>query len=126
MLFVAVAFSLMLSSCKKDPEPLALESLMAGTIDLNGATSPTNVPVNPTIVATFNVDVNPATATAANITMVQDYDDAPVPLTITVSGNTITVVPQASLGTGALYQLSFGAGLMSTDALPIWRRTDVN
>jgi len=119
MLFVAVAFSLMLSSCKKDPEPLALESLMAGTIDLNGATSPTNVPVNPTIVATFNVDVNPATATAANITMVQDYDDAPVPLTITVSGNTITVVPQASLGTGALYQLSFGAGLMSTDALPI-------
>ncbi len=119
MLFVAVAFSLMLSSCKKDPEPLALESLMAGTINLNGATSPTNVPVNPTIVATFNVDVNPATATAANITMVQDYDDAAVALTITVSGNTITVVPQTSLGTGALYQLSFGAGLMSTDALPI-------
>jgi hypothetical protein len=119
MLFVAVAFSMMLSSCKKDPEPLSLESLMAGTIDLNGATSPSNVPVNPTIVATFNVDVNPATATAANITMVQDYDDAAVPLTITVSGNTITVVPQANLGTGALYQLSFGAGLMSTDALPI-------
>jgi len=119
MLFVAVAFSLMLSGCKKDPEPLSLESLMAGTIDLNGATSPTNVPVNPTIVATFNVDVNPATATAANITMVQDYDDAPVALTITVSGNSITVVPQTSLGTGALYQLSFGAGLMSTDALPI-------
>jgi uncharacterized lipoprotein YajG len=39
LLFVAVAFSLMLSSCKKDPEPLALESLMAGAIDLNGATS---------------------------------------------------------------------------------------
>ncbi len=119
MLFAAVAFSLMLSSCKKDPEPLALESIMAGTIDLNGATSPSNVPVNPTIVATFNVDVDPATATASNITMVQDYDDAPVPLTITVAGNTITVVPQASLGTGALYQLSFGAGLMSTDALAI-------
>jgi len=119
MLFAAVAFSLMLSSCKKDPEPLALESLMAGTIDLNGATSPSNVPVNPTIVATFNVDVDPATATTSNITMVQDYDDAPVPVTITVAGNTITVVPQASLGTGALYQLSFGAGLMSTDALAI-------
>jgi Bacterial Ig-like domain len=119
MLFVAVAFSLMLSSCKKDPEPLALESIMAGTIDLNGATSPGNVPVSPTIVATFNVEVDPLTATTANITMVQDYDDADVPLTVTVSGKTITIVPQASLGTGALYQLSFGAGLMSTDALAV-------
>jgi len=119
LLFIAVAFSLMLTSCKKDPEPLALESLMAGTIDLNGATSPSNVPVNPTIVATFNVNVDPATATAANITMLQDYDDANVALTITTSGNDITIVPQANLGTGALYQLSFGAGLMSTDGLAI-------
>ncbi len=79
-------FSLMLTSCKKDREPLALESLMAGTIDLNGATSPSNVPVNPTIVATFNVNVDPATATAANITMLQDYDDANIALTITTSG----------------------------------------
>jgi hypothetical protein len=119
VLLLAAAFSLMLTSCKKDPDPLALESLMAGTIDLNGATSPTNVPVNPTIVATFNVDVDPATATAANITMVQDYDDASVALTITASGKTITIVPQANLGTGALYQLSFGAGLKSVDALAI-------
>ncbi len=119
MLLFAAAFALMLTSCKKDPEPLALSTLMAGTIDLNGATSPSNVPVNPTIVAKFNVDVDPATATATNITMVQDYDDAPVALTITASGNTITIVPQANLGTGALYQLSFGAGLKSVDALAI-------
>jgi len=119
MLFVVVAFSLMLSSCKKDPEPLALESLMAGTIDLNGATSPNNVPVSPTIVATFNVEVDPATATTTNITMVQDYDDDAIDLTVTAAGKTITIVPQASLGTGALYQLSFGAGLKSVDALAI-------
>lgn len=119
LLFVAVAFSIMLTSCKKDPEPLALDSLMAGSIDLNGATSPNNVPVSPTIVANFNVAVDPATATTSNITMVQDYDDADVPLTVTVSGKTITIVPQASLGTGALYQLSFGAGLKSVDNLAI-------
>ncbi len=119
LLFVAVAFSLMLNGCKKEPEPLALASLMAGTIDLNGATSPSNVPVSPTIVATFNVEVDPLTATAANITMVQDYDDAPITLNVTSSGKTITIVPQASLGTGALYQLSFGAGLKSTDGLAI-------
>jgi len=87
LLLFAVAFTLMLTGCKKDPEPLALESLMAGTIDLNGATSPSNVPVNPTIVATFNVDVDPATATASTITMVQDYDDAPVALTINASAS---------------------------------------
>jgi hypothetical protein len=119
LLFVAVAFSLMLSSCKKDPEPLALVSLMTGSIDLNGATSPNNVPVNPSIVATFNVEVDPATATTTNITMVQDYDDADIPLTVTTAGKTITIVPQANLGTGALYQLSFGAGLKSVDALAI-------
>ena len=115
----AAAFSLMLTSCKKDPEPLALASLTAGTIDLNGATSPSNVPVNPTIVATFNVEVDPATANATNITMIQDYDDAPIALTITASGKNITIVPQANLGTGTLYQLSFGAGLKSVDALAI-------
>lgn len=119
LLFVAVAFSLMLSSCKKDPEPLALSSLMAGTIDLNGATSPSNVPVNPTIVATFNVNVDPTTATPTNITMVQDYDKAAIPLTVTSTGKTITIIPQASLGTGALFELSFGSGIKSTDGLAI-------
>ncbi|MRR23385.1 hypothetical protein EG830_10455 [bacterium] len=119
LLLFAAAFSLMLTSCKKDPEPLNLASLTAGTIDLNGATSPSNVPVNPTIVATFNVEVDPATANATNITMIQDYDDAPIALTITASGKSITIVPQASLGTGTLYQLSFGAGLKSVDALAI-------
>ncbi len=98
LLLVVAAFSLMLTSCKKDPEPLALESLMAGTIDLNGATSPTNVPVNPTIVATFNVDIDPATATTSVITMVQDYDNAPIALTISASGKTITITPEENLG----------------------------
>jgi len=51
--------------------------------------------------------------------MVQDYDDASVTLTISASGNTITITPQGDLGTGALYQLSFGAGLKSVDALAI-------
>jgi hypothetical protein len=119
LLVLVASFTLVLTSCKKDPEPLALASLMAGTIDLNGATSPNNVPVNPSIVATFNVEVDPATANATNITMVQDYDDASIALTITVSGKSITIVPQANLGTGTLYQLSFGAGLKSVDALAI-------
>ena len=125
MLFVAALLSLVVSSCEDDPTPLKLVSLMTGTIDLNGATSPTNVPVDPTIVATFNVNVDPATASTSNIIMLQDYDDANIAITVTVSGKTITIVPQANLGTGALYELSFGAGIESTEgeAIDPFQRT---
>jgi len=116
LLLGTLLISAVINSCKEDePLPLALESIVAGAIDLNGATSPTNVPVNPTITATFNVSVDPATATSTNITMVQDYDDANITLDITVADKVITIVPTADLGTGTLYQLDFSAGLKSTD-----------
>jgi hypothetical protein len=92
---------------------------MAGTIDLNGATSPANVPVMPTITATFNVPVDPATVTAANITMIQDYDDAPITLDLTLDDKVITITPTAELGTGSLYLLDFTSGLKSTDGLAL-------
>ena len=111
--------SVLVHSCKKDPLPLALSSLVAGTIDLNGATSPANVPVMPTITATFNVSVDPATATAANITLIQDYDDAPITLDIAVDDKVITIEPTADLGPGTLYQLDFTSGLKSTDGLAL-------
>ena len=116
LLLGTLLVSAVINSCKEDePLPLALESIVAGAIDLNGATSPTNVPVNPTITATFNVSVDPATATASNIIMVQDYDDVNIALDITVADKVITIVPTADLGTGTLYQLDFSAGLKSTD-----------
>lgn len=111
-------FSITFIGCKEDePEDPALEALVAGEIDLNGATSATGVPVNPVIVATFNVDIDPATATASNIMMTQDYDDANIELAITVSGETITVSPVDDLGTGTLYELKFGSGIKSVDGL---------
>ena len=120
LLLGTLLISAVIHSCKKDePKPLALDSIVAGTIDLNGAVSPTNVPVNPTITATFNVSVDPATATATNITLVQDYDDAPITLDITVADKVITITPTADLGPGTLYQLSFTAGLKSTDGLAL-------
>jgi len=113
MLALSVAFN----GCKKDDEPkeLKLETLVSGTIDLNAAVSATGVPVLPTIVATFNVNIDPASATAANITLTQNYDNADIALNITVSGKTITIVPTAALGTGTLYDLKLKAGLKSTD-----------
>jgi len=119
LLFTTLLISVVVHSCKKDPLPLALSSLVTGTIDLNGAASPTNVPVMPTIVATFNVPVDPATATATNITMIQDYDDSPIALNIAVDGKVITITPTADLATGSLYQLDFTSGLKSTDGLAL-------
>jgi hypothetical protein len=92
---------------------------MAGTIDLNGAVSPTNVPVNPSITIEFSTRINPTTATAANITLVQDYDNANVPLTITVDGNTLTLTPTSNLGGGTLHELTITAGLLSVEDQPL-------
>jgi hypothetical protein len=111
------AISVTFVGCKDDPENPNLEALVAGTIDLNAATSATGVPVNPTIVATFNVEIDPSTATSANITLTQEYDDTDIPLAITVAGKNITIVPVDDLGTGALYALKFLSGIKSVDGL---------
>jgi Concanavalin A-like lectin/glucanases superfamily/Bacterial Ig-like domain len=112
--------SVFLSGCKKDePTPLTIDTIMAGTVDLNTATAPIGVPVNASITVTFSTDLDVTTATSANITLTQDYDNTDIPMDIQASGNTITLIPNAYLGTGALYVLDFGAGLMSTDGLAL-------
>lgn len=119
-LFAIMTLSVLFTGCKKTKDtPLTLSSLMAGDIDLNAATAPNNVSVSPTIVATFSTDVDATTATSANITLKQDYDSSSIDLTITVSGNTITIVPSSTLGNGTLYKLSFGTGLMATNGLAL-------
>lgn len=103
-------------SCDDDDEPaaLALSTLTAGTIDLNSATSATDVPVDADITAKFSTDLDVATVTADNIKLVRDYDDANLPITLSASGNTITITPDESLGQGSLYILTFTTGLKST------------
>jgi len=105
-----------INSCKEStsPTPLDLGTLMIGTIDLNGATAPTNVPVNPVITATFTTDVDATTATSSNITLTQDYDDSDVPLTISVAGKVVTITPTPILGNGSLYKLDITSGLKAT------------
>ncbi len=88
---------------------------MAGTIDLNAATAPTNVPVKPVITATFTTDVDAATATASNITLTEDYDNVSIPLTISASGKVVTITPTPTLANGALYKLAITAGLKATN-----------
>ena len=120
-LLVTLLISAIFNSCKKDeePEPLTLVSLVAGTIDLNAAISATDIPLDPTITATFSVDVDPATATETNITLIQDYDDVSIALNITVDAKVITITPTSDLGTGTLYKLDFSTGLKSTDGVAL-------
>ncbi|MCX6233614.1 MAG: Ig-like domain-containing protein [Bacteroidetes bacterium] len=125
-LIIALVLLIGVNSCKKDETvTFALSSLKSGIIDMNSATPPSNVPTNPTIEAVFSLDVDATTANATKITLEQDYDATAINLTITVSGAKITIVPDQSLGNGALYKLSFKAGIKATDgqSLPAFDRT---
>jgi len=123
LLILAVGSLIIIQSCEKEPENPVLETMVAGEIDLNAAAAPVNVPVDPTITATFNVEIDATTATSANITLTQQYDGANIPITISVSGKTITIAPVDKLGNGALYQLKLGSGIMSVDALALTELT---
>ena len=118
-LLMTALFAVILAGCKKEPTEFTLSAMVAGDIDLNGATSPNTVPVKPAIVATFNTDVDGATAIAANVALVQDYDKAEMAVTVTSSGKTVTVTPTEDLGNGALYKLTLKAGLKSTGGLAL-------
>jgi hypothetical protein len=106
--FFALAFLTVsmatINSCKKDEDdpPFALSSITAGSIDLNGASSATGVPANSTITATFTGNVDPA----STVQLQRDYDDANLDVTVTASGNTLTIDPNNDLGNGTLYILS--------------------
>jgi hypothetical protein len=111
--FAAVTTTMV--GCDDDePAALTLSTLTANDVDLNGATSPTGVVTAPTITATFSTAVDPATVTTDNVMIVRDYDDAVLPITVTSSGNVITITPNAAMGTGSLHVLTFGTGLKST------------
>lgn len=112
--FALVAMMTLAQNCSKDEPPaLTLVSLTADGVDLNGATTPTNVATNATITATFTTGVDPATAQTA-ISLLRDYDKANVPLTITVSDKVVTIKPTTPFGTGTLFALSISGDLSST------------
>ena len=105
-----------LSQCTKKNEEvsLSLSSITAGTSDLNGATSPTNVAVDAVIMATFSTDIDPASVTASTVVLKRDYDDSVMAATATVSGKTITVTPTDHFGNGTKYLVDFDGTVKST------------
>lgn len=121
LLSAMLAIAVLFQACGTDSEPqdLNIESMTVGDMDLNSATSPTGVPTDATIDVTFNSNVQAETATTANISLVQDYDSADIPVTISVNGATITIQPEEELGSGALYQVTLHNGLLNEDDQPL-------
>lgn len=120
MMTMMLTVTLMVSCDDDDdsPDAFTIQAITAGSVDLNGATSPNNVPVDPTITVTFTSDVDPASVNSTNIKLLRDYDDSEIPVTLTTTGNSINISPDDDLATGALYQLDLTSGLKSTQGVP--------
>jgi len=122
--FISLILILGTFACSKqsDPPALTFNSLKAGGVPL-GIVAPTNVPSNGSIIAVMSMDVNPATADTNSIKLFRAFDSLYVDLAITVSGPTITIVPQTDLGNGIYYELTF-TNIRATDGTTmtyIWR-----
>lgn len=115
----ATAFLTSCGSDDPDPTALTLVSLTAGDIDLNGATSASDVPADATITAVFSTEVDAATATSANIVVTNTTESEVVTTAITVSGTTVTITPSAALREGASFSISVGAGLSSAEGVTL-------
>lgn len=114
IIFSVIAFN----GCDDDddgPTTFTISTLTAGTADLNGATSATEIPVDAVLTATFNTDVEAATASESNITLKRGFDQSSADIDIAVSGKTVTITPVNDLSSGAEYILAIGAGVESTN-----------
>lgn len=110
--------------CKKeDPSDLEIVSIEAVgtsletgnevTVDLNGATAGSDVPLDAVITITFSKDVDTQTATAANFILAGGTVDPTV--NVTASGTDVTITPQADLERGRVYTLTLAANIKAGD-----------
>jgi len=90
----------------------SFEDGSARNSDLNGSASAADVALNATITATFDRPVDAATATNSSITLTSDAGDENV--SVSASGNAVTIDPGTELKRGTLYTLSM-TGLKATD-----------
>lgn len=124
------ALGVMITSCDPDPDPITINSIEAvGTSfedgsevkkSLNGATSAVDVALNSTISATFDKAPTNASATTVKITGA----GGDIASTVTSSGTTVTIKPNADLMRGTLYTITM-SGLVAEDegTLPSTSRT---
>ena len=123
--FIVIAGIAGLYSCGGDDEPdaVTLVSLVATgndvlsgnavTVDLNGATTATGVPINPTITATFSKELDETTVSATNLDVT--IAGTAVTANVSVSGAVVTVTFSDELVRGTDYVISMSGNLKASD-----------
>lgn len=108
LLFLAHALFYVSCSKKETTPSLDLISMSAGNIEIDGVTPASNVGINEPIKAVFNTPVTKTSATADNIKLTaKGITDSDVNLNITVSGDTVIIMPSSgNLIRGMKYSLS--------------------
>lgn len=95
-----------LVGCSGDEEPaVALVSFTADGVDINGVSSATGISTGATLVATFNVDIDPSSASA--IALTRSFDEAAIDADITINGKEVTIDPADDFSTGTLVVVFF-------------------
>ncbi|MEZ4829231.1 MAG: LamG-like jellyroll fold domain-containing protein [Bacteroidia bacterium] len=124
LLMVLVSSLVLISGCK--PEELELltitEIKAEGTdlqtgnpvsLDLNGATAATDVPLDAKIIVTFSRDVDAASATSANFTLAEGANM--VTVSVSAAGNIVTITPDEDLSRGLVYTLTLSSNIKAGD-----------
>lgn len=129
--------SLVMVSCDDDddaPGALTVESITAsGTnldtgdpvsdIDLYGATSAEDVPLDPTIEVTFNKDVDAATVTTTNFTVTGG--NTPPTVNVSAADEVVTITFEEELERGTEYTLTANTGLKAEDGGPLQSQASI-
>jgi hypothetical protein len=115
------------TKCSDDDDPEALKivsvtstgtDLTTGnstTVDLNGATTATNVPPDGVITITFSKALDAATVTSANVTLSDGTDAAAT--TVAANGNAVTITPTELLTQGTTYTISVSGAVKASDGV---------
>jgi len=124
LMMALIMTSFALYSCKDSgPKDLNIVSMFVGEQDLNAAVSPENVPLNASIVVTFNTRINPLTVSSSTVQLIQDYNGDNMELEFVVDRTVLTITPKNNLGSGALYRLELRSGLLNDDDQPLGNTT---
>ena len=120
LVLVTGMMTVVLQSCKKDdkaPEPLKVVSVATELgVALDGATLATGIPVNSSVVVTFDKAIEASTADASSIAII--VNGVNIPSTITVNRATVTVKPNVDMANGTEHVVSVASTLKASDGAP--------
>ena len=124
-LFLLTAVLLFIfQGCKEEvPEAITVLSIVAEgtdlqsgnttTVDLNTASAVTDVPLDATIIITFNKEIDATTATSSNF-MLNDGANS-IAMTVNANGTSVTLSPDEDLVRGLTYSLTMAGGILGAD-----------